>query len=89
MKVVAMSFALSALTVSTALPAGESISAGAEVWPPPPMKNLSVDYVERLPRALSLTADRIAGPEAKDKPVLWVPSGIAGFSLGQDVEELN
>ena len=58
-------------------------------WPPAQMSDLPADYLDRLRSALQRLADGIERLKAADNPVLWVRSGIAGFTLGQHVDELN
>ncbi len=58
-------------------------------WPPAYMKPLPADYLERLYRALValLESDKKLTPDAN--PVLWVRLGIAGLTLGQQVDRIN
>jgi len=59
-------------------------------WPPPEMKNLPPDYLERLRTALQLQSDRFNDPRTKNKnPVVMVRVGIAALALGQHIDELN
>jgi len=73
--------------VSTQLQAGD----GTQVtWPPPEMKTLPADYLDRLRCALQLQADRFDDPKTKSRnPVIMVRVGIAALALGQHVDELN
>jgi hypothetical protein len=73
--------------ISTQLQAGDGIQV---TWPPPEMKNLPVDYLDRLSCALQLQADRFDDPKTKSRsPVIMVRVGIAALALGQHVDELN
>jgi hypothetical protein len=73
--------------ISTQLQAAD----GTQVtWPPPEMKNLPADYLDRLRSALQLQSDRFDDPKTKSKnPVIMVRVAIAALALGQHVDELN
>jgi len=59
-------------------------------WPPPEIKHLPPDYLDRLRSALQLQSDRFSDPKTKSKnPVIMVRIAIAALALGQHVDELN
>ena len=73
--------------VSSQIPAADRTQV---TWPPPEMKDLPADYLDRLRWALQLQSDRFDDPKTKGKgSVVKVRIGIAGLALGQHVDELN
>ena len=53
------------------------------------MKALPADYLARLRRALKLESDKFDSPQSKKVDVIKVRAAIAGWALGQHVDELN
>lgn len=67
--------------ISTQLQAGDIPQVA---WPPPEMKNLPAEYLDRLRCALQLQSDRFNDPKTKSRnPVIMVRVGIAALALGQ------
>ncbi len=64
-------------------------TTASEAWPPPYMKDLPTDYLDRQCRALESQLESISklGPGAN--PVLWVRFGIAGLALERHVDRIN
>ncbi len=84
MKLILTCLAVLSLAAAAALRAADDAP-----WPPPEMKQLPADYLERLRHALQLAADEFGSARFKQADVIKVRVGIAGLALGQHVEALN
>ena len=81
--------ALTLLTVLLLAPlatlhaAADSKSTSDAAWPPPRMRDLPADYLDRLRHALQLESDNFDNPQFKKVDVIKVRVGIAALAVGQ------
>ena len=66
-----------------------SKSASDVAWPPPHMRDLPADYLDRLRHALQFESDKFGNPQFKEADVIKVRVGIAALAVGQHVDEVN
>ena len=69
------------MTVLHAADGSNSTSDAA--WPPPRMRDLPADYLDRLRHALQLESDNFDNPQFKKVDVIKVRVGIAALAVGQ------
>jgi hypothetical protein len=62
-------------------------------WPPPHMKDLPADYLERLRASLVAGTNRLSklklGVAKKNEPIGWVRYGMPALILGKRTDEIN